>query len=47
MTASEDEAEQICKLLKLYSTDHETGLKIMSTVATFWDVFALIDAELG
>ena len=44
MTASEDEAEQICDLVK---SDHETGLKILSTVATFRDVFALNDAELG
>ena len=46
MPASEDEAEQICDLVKSDSTDHETGLKIMSTVATFRDVFALNDGEL-
>ena len=34
-------------LVKSGLTDHETGLKIMSTVATFRDVFALNDAELG
>ena len=40
MPASEDEAEQICNLAKSDSTDHETGIKIMCTVATFWDAFA-------
>ena len=47
MPASEDEVEQICNQVKSDSTDNETGIKIMSTVATFWDVFALNDAELG
>ena len=37
----------ICNLVKSDSTDHETGLKTLSTVACFRDVFALNDAELG
>ena len=34
-------------MVKSDTTDHETRLKIMSTIATFWDVFALNDAKLG
>ena len=44
--ASEDEVEQNCSLAKLDVTYHETGIKILSTVANFRYVFALNDQSL-